>query len=215
MKSTVSLCAITIASFAGCQAPPPGGEKSPAANSASPAAAIPTPTPVPPKRIAEGASFTVVLETTAASDKSRPGEAVLARLTADIKDGEKVLVPAGAEVKGEVLAAEGSGRVKGRARLAIGFTKLIADGKSYDLQTSSIDVTSAAQKGRDAKIIGGAAAAGAIIGAIADGGSGAAKGAAIGGAAGGGTVLATKGKEVVFAAGSKHTVTLTTSVNLD
>lgn len=76
-------------------------------------------------------------------------------------------------------------------------------------------MTAAAQKGRDAKIIGGGAAAGALIGAIAGGGSGAAKGAAIGGAAGGGTVLATKGKEVVFPAGSKLTVTLKTAVALD
>jgi len=180
----------------------------------------PTPAPTarplaPAVRLAEGTALSLVLETTAASDKSQPGNEVVAKLAADVKDGERVVVPAGAELRGEVLAAEGSGRVKGRARLAVAFMKLVVNGKTYDIQTSPIDVTAAAQKGRDAKIIGGGAAAGALIGAIAGGGKGAAKGAAIGGAAGGGTVLATKGKEVVFAAGSKHTVTLKASVTLD
>ena len=180
----------------------------------------PTPAPTarplaPAVRLAEGTALSLVFETTASSDKSQPGNEVVAKLAADVKDGDRVVLPAGAELRGEVLAAEGSGRVKGRARLAVAFMKLVANGKTYDIQTSAVDVTAAAQKGRDAKIIGGGAAAGALIGAIAGGGKGAAKGAAIGGAAGGGTVLATKGKEVVFAAGSKHTVTLKTSVTLD
>jgi hypothetical protein len=197
--------------------PAPDAERAPKAE-ATPAPPTPAPTarPLPPpKRLAEGTALGLVLETTAASDKSQPGDAVVAKLASDLKDGDRVVVPAGAELRGEVLTADGSGRVKGRARLAIAFMKLVVEGKTYDIQTSAIDVTAAAQKGRDAKIIGGGAAAGALIGAIAGGGDGAAKGAAIGGAAGGATVLATKGKEVVFAAGSKHTVTLKTAVTLD
>jgi hypothetical protein len=185
---------------------------------AKPVPLTPAPTALPPppaRRIASGTVLRLVLETTAASDKSRPGDLIVAKLAADLKEGDRVLLPAGTEVRGEVLAAEGSGRVKGRARLAVGFMKLVAGGKTYAIQTSAIDATAAAQKGRDAKIIGGGAAAGALIGALAGGGSGAAKGAAIGGAAGGGTVLATKGKEVVFSAGSRHTVTLKTSLILD
>jgi hypothetical protein len=183
---------------------------------AKPATPAPTaPPPAPPKRIASGTALRLVLETTAASDKSRPGDLIVAKLAGDLKEGDRVLLPAGTEVRGEVLAAEGSGRVKGRARLAVAFMKLVAGGKTYAIQTSAIDVTAAPQKGRDAKIIGGGAVAGALIGAIAGGGSGAAKGAAIGGAAGGGTVLATKGKEVVFTSGSRHTVTLKASVVLD
>jgi len=202
----------------------PAGSTSETADKAGRAAEAkptrPTPAPTarplaPAVRLAEGTALSLVLETTASSDKSQPGNEVVAKLAAAVKDGERVVVPAGAELRGEVLAAEGSGRVKGRARLAVAFMKLVVNGKTYDIQTSPIDVTAAAQKGRDAKIIGGGAAAGALIGAIAGGGKGAAKGAAIGGAAGGGTVLATKGKEVVFAAGSKHTVTLKTSVTLD
>jgi hypothetical protein len=204
----------TAAPAAGAPAETPAG-KIEAQKTPARAPARPAPTPAPVKRIAEGTALSVVFETTASSDKSQAGDAVVAKLAADVKDGERVVLPAGAELRGEVLAAQGSGRVKGRARLAVAFMKLVADGTTYDIQTTAIDVTAQAQKGRDAKIIGGAAGAGALIGAIAGGGKGAAKGAAIGGAAGGGAVLATKGKEVVFAAGSKHEVTLKTSVTLD
>jgi hypothetical protein len=196
----------------------PERDRAPAAEAgrlaATPVEPAPTPTAAM-KRIASGAALHLVLETPAASDKSRPGDVILAKLSSDLKEGDRILLPAGTELRGEVLAAVGSGRVKGRARLAVGFMKLVVGGKTYAIQTSSIDVTAASDKGKDAKIVGGAVGAGAIIGAIAGGGSGAAKGAAIGGAAGGGTVLATKGKEVVFAADSKHTVTLKTSVTLD
>jgi hypothetical protein len=49
---------------------------------------------------------------------------------------------------------------------------------------------------------------GAAIGGLLGGGSGAAKGAAIGGAAGAGTVLATRGRDVVLPAGSEVSTTL-------
>jgi hypothetical protein len=239
MKPFLLLVVGTALASAGCQMPSRDSRPAPSVAPASkepgaapasatgnarrdearPAASKPTPTPPrapsAPAKVGEGTVLSLVLETTASSDKSTPGDEVKARLTADLTDGARVLVPAGAELRGEVLTAQGAGRVKGRARLAVAFMKITVAGKSYDIQTSPIDVTAAAQKGRDAKIVGGGAAAGALIGAIAGGGKGAAKGAVIGGAAGGGTVLATKGKEVVFAAGSRRKVTLRTSLTLD
>ena len=198
----------------------PAGSKPPASSGAPAAAPSERPASVPvvtkaPVVLAEGTALSITLSTTVASDKNQPGDPVIGKLAAAVKDGERILAPAGSEVRGEVLAAEGSGRVKGRAHLSVAFMKLVVDGKAYDLQTSPISATAESGKKKDAKIVGGSAAAGALIGAIADGGSGAAKGALIGGAAGGGAVLATKGKEVVFSAGSKHTVTLKGAVRLD
>jgi hypothetical protein len=230
---TQAFVAPLLALAVGCQMTPgssPAPAASPSAGS-SPGAAAPssgarpsspspkepsTPEPSAPTAVlAVGTPLAVTLSTTVASDKSRPGDTVIGKLAAAVTVGERVVVPAGAEVRGEVLDAVGSGRVKGRAHLSVAFMKLVVDGKSYDLQTSPISATAASGKGKDAKIIGGSAAAGALIGAIADGGSGAAKGALIGGAAGGGATLVTKGKEVVFAAGSRHTVTLKSEVRLD
>jgi hypothetical protein len=129
-------------------------------------------------------------------------------------DGRVILV-AGTEVVGHVTAAKQSGRVKGRARLAMEFDEVRDGGSSYRIETIPIDVTADSSKGKDAKIAGGAAAAGAIIGAIAGGGKGALKGGAIGGAAGGAAVLATRGNEVVLEAGTALEVTVKQNAQID
>jgi hypothetical protein len=87
--------------------------------------------------------------------------------------------------------------------------------KDYAIHASGIDITGASTKGKDAKIAGGAAAAGAIIGGIADGGSGAVKGGLIGGAAGGAAVLATRGEEIELKSGSQLKIELRSSLRLD
>jgi hypothetical protein len=115
----------------------------------------------------------------------------------------QVVVPAGSEVTGVVTEAEGSGRVKGRARIAMRFNGLRANGESYDIKTSGYAQEAAATKKQDAEKIAIGAGAGAALGAILGGGGGAAKGAAIGGAGGTGVVLATKGKE--FTSGPEQT----------
>lgn len=105
--------------------------KTDAAGPARPASGTATAPPARPlaaaRRIAQGTALPLVLETTASSDKSQAGDAIVGKLAADLKDADRVLVPAGAEVRGEVLAAQGSGRVKGRARLAVRFMKLVVE----------------------------------------------------------------------------------------
>jgi hypothetical protein len=127
----------------------------------------------------------------------------------------RVILAAGTEVVGRVTAAVQSGRVKGRARLAMEFDEVRDGGSSYRIEATAIDITAESSKGKDAKIAGGAAAAGAIIGAIAGGGKGALKGGAIGGAAGGAAVLATRGNEVVLDAGTRVEVTLERQIQID
>jgi hypothetical protein len=182
------------------------------AREAAPAArSEPAPAPV----LADGTELLVTLETTVSSDKSRAEDLVVGKLAEPIRLGERTLVPAGSEVRGHVIAAQRSGKVKGLARLAVSFDRLEVKGRTYRIEASPIDVTAEKQKGRDAKIIGGAAAVGAIIGAIKDGGGGAAKGGLLGGAAGTGAVLLTRGQEVEFPAGSSHKIRLTRSLSLD
>jgi hypothetical protein len=174
----------------------------------------PAPTPEPIE-IPAGTVLAVTLDSSVSSDNSRAEEAVTGRLAEPVRSGEREVVPKGAEVRGHVLAAERSGKVKGRARLAITFDRLVANGQTYDITARPIDVTAESSKGRDAKIVGGGALVGAIIGGIKDGGSGAAKGGLLGGAAGGGAVLLTRGKEVEFPAGTRFKVTLRERLVLD
>jgi outer membrane lipoprotein SlyB len=88
----------------------------------------------------------------------------------------------------------------------------VVRGRTQRLDTTEIEATAADSHERDAAVIGGGAAAGAIVGAISGGGKGAKKGAIIGGVAGTGAVLATKGKEVELPAGSRWTVRVKDSV---
>jgi len=167
-----------------------------------------------PITVPEGATLLLVLETAMSSETSRSGDRVVARLAEDVRVGEKVVVPAGSEVRGRVTAAAPSGHVKGLARLAFDFDTLVLEGKEHSIGTGPIDITAGDTHKKDAATIGIGAGAGAIIGAIADGGKGAAIGTLIGGAAGTGVVLTNTGKEVRLGSGTRVTVRLTRETRL-
>ncbi len=178
---------------------------------------LPTPVPTPtprPRIVASGTELPIVLQQALSTKTAQPEDPVVAELAADVVVNGDVLLPRGAEVKGHVVSALRSGRVKGRARLVVSFDEVRFDGQGYTIQATGFDVTAGSSKGKDAKIAGGAAAAGVLIGAIAGGGSGAAKGGLIGGAAGGAAVLATRGAEVELASGSSYTIKLQKSLHL-
>lgn len=162
-----------------------------------------------------GTELPLVFDTTVSSATNQPGDSVAAKLASEVRVGEKLVLPAGSEVRGKVTTAVSSGRVKGRARLGVAFDTLVYDGKDYVIATEPIDITAPKTHKKDAEIIGGGAAAGAIIGAIAGGKKGALIGTGVGGGAGTGAVLATKGKEVTLPAGTTRTVTLTSETRLD
>jgi hypothetical protein len=161
-----------------------------------------------------GTVLPVTFETTVSSATSRAEEKVLARLREPVRVGAMTL-PEGSELRGHVLSVKRSGKVKGRAYLSLSFTQLTANGKTYAVGTRRISLLAPETHGKDAKIIGGSAGAGAVIGAIADGKSWAAKGALVGGGAGTGVVLATRGKEVSIPAGSRWRVRLARPLVVD
>jgi hypothetical protein len=162
-----------------------------------------------------GTELPIRLAETLASDTSRPEQEVLAELTDDVRANGRVALPAATEVIGHVVIAQQSGRVKGRARLVVSFDEIRLRHRSYPIQAWRWDVTAASSRDRDAKIAGGAAAAGAIIGAITGGGKGALKGGLLGGAAGGAAVLVTRGKEVELRSGAQHKITLRKTLQID
>jgi len=186
------------------------GSQSAAANSPT------TPAPTPrPRVVPSGTTLAIVLKEGVTTKTAKPEDSVVAELAEDVVVDGDVLLPSGSEVIGHVVTALRSGRVKGRARLSASFDQIRVDGKTFRIDATGFDVTAGSSKGKDAKIAGGAAAAGAIIGAIADGGEGALKGGAIGGAAGGAAVLATRGQEVELKAGSRYKIELKKSLQLN
>jgi hypothetical protein len=187
------------------------------ASAAAPAAATlpskrdPNPEPIV---VPAGTTLVLVFESTVSSASAQVGDLVIARLGDDVKNGEETLLRAGSEMRGRVTSVKRSGKVKGKAELHVEFETIEVKGRSYKIEGTPVDEKAKPSKGRDAKIIGGVAGAGAIIGGVAGGGAGLLKGFLIGGAAGTGGVLLTRGREVVFEQGSRHSVTLESSLRL-
>jgi type IV secretory pathway VirB10-like protein len=174
--------------------------------------------PVEPRATAmvlpEGTELQLVLEQPLSSVRSQVGDVVTARVERAVSEDGRVVLPGGTMLQGRVTDARGSGRVSGRARVAIDFDRIVVRGRTQELDASPVVAEARGEGGRDAKVVGGSAAAGAILGAIANGGKGAVKGAVIGAGAGGAAVLVTKGKEIDMPAGSRWTVRLRNSVRL-
>jgi hypothetical protein len=149
-------------------------------------------------RLTDGTNFQVRLTQRLDSDTNKTGDTFQAIADKDVVVDRRVEIPAGSPVTGKLVEVRDSGKVSGRARMALTLSDVRVDDVIFPIQSNTITVESDNSKGRDAGVIGGASAIGAIIGAITGGGKGAAVGAAIGAAGGTGAVLVTTGKDVEF-----------------
>ena len=187
----------------------------PQAPSAEPAPAPVAPTAAAPPKptahdvtVASGTELPLELLTSLSSETDAVETEVRARLKQGVAVNGETVIPNGATLIGAVTDVERSGRVQGRAHLAMRFTEVTFSGERHRLNTQPLSFEAEATKKQDATKVGAGAGIGAVIGGILGGGKGAAQGAAIGGAAGGGAVLATRGKEVELASGTALTAVL-------
>jgi len=194
-------------------------DSAPAADKAKPAEPskpAEPPKPAAPKSVTvpAGTTLSVVLSSSLDSGKNKAGDTFTGNLSEPIVVGGKTVLDQGTKVEGKVVAAEGSGRVKGKANMSLTLTSVTVKGKDVSISTKTHAQEAESSKGRDAAVIAGGTGVGAAIGAIAGGGKGAAIGAAVGGGGGTGAVLATKGKEVKYDAESKLDFTLDQDVKV-
>jgi hypothetical protein len=146
--------------------------------------------------VPEGTDLNVRLADSLTSSGSRSGDTFEATLEDPVEVNNKVVIPQGATVTGQVVEAVPSGHLKTPASLSVTLTAVDVNGKTYDITTSTVGRRAQSHKKHNAKWIGGGAAGGALLGALLGGGKGAAIGAGIG--AGGGTAGAyTTGKKDV------------------
>jgi hypothetical protein len=147
------------------------------------------------------------IERTVTSEVARVEDRVDARVTRDVRVGDRVAIPAGSLVQGSVMEVERGGKVREKAKLGIRFhTVVLADGTRLNIKTDSVVREGTSPANESAAKIGGAAAGGAILGAILGGGKGAVLGGAIGAAGGTAATMAGKANPAILAAGSTVSV---------
>ncbi len=148
-------------------------------------------------------------ESTITSDTARVEDRVVARVTRDVRVGDRVAIPAGAQATGEVTGVERGGRMRERAHLAVRFTAIVfPDGATLPIASDVIVREGDAPSRESAAKIGGGAVGGAIIGGILGGGKGAILGGAAGAGAGTAAVMAGGRNAAILAAGTPVTVRL-------
>jgi len=147
------------------------------------------------------------IESAISTDRARVEDAVVARVTRDVKVGNRVAIPAGSRANGEVTTVERGGRLKDRARLGVRFTSIVlADGTRVPIETETIYREGDSPVNESAAKIGGGAIGGAIIGGILGGGKGAAIGSIVGAGAGSGAVAAGGRNAATLPSGTPVTV---------
>ena len=147
------------------------------------------------------------LATTISSERARVEDTVEAHVVRDVRVGDRVAIPAGSRVNGEVTLVERGGRVKERARLGVRFTSVaLPDGTRLAIQTEPIYREGDSQAASSSTKIGGGAIGGAIIGGILGGAKGAAIGGSVGAGAGTAAVMAGGRNQATLPSGSPVTV---------
>lgn len=158
-----------------------------------------------------GTELDVRLQQSLSSATAQVEDRFEATTLVDLKDGDRVIIPAGSVMRGVVSAVTKTTRTERKGSLTVAFDQVKINGRDYPIRgTVSQAIESEGIKGEAGKI-GAGAGVGAIIGGILGGAKGALAGILIGG---GGTIAATEGKDVELAAGTVLRVRLDSGLNL-
>ncbi len=191
--------------------PPP--QSRPPETYAAPASAPPSNGPVSVE-VPAGTQLVVRLIDAVNSEHDNLGQTYRATLDQPVIVNGQTAIPRGADVIATLIDAKKSGKIEGRTVLTLDLKRLTVNGRTYDIVTTGVPEASGSRGARSGKVIGGAAALGAIIGAAAGGGKGAAIGAGSGAAVGTAAEVATSGQKVKVPAETRLTFTLQNPLDL-
>ena len=149
-------------------------------------------------QIPAGKPLTIRLDSRISSGTARTGQVFHGTLARSVVVRGKNVAPAGSAVTGRVTHVKRSGRLHSPGELTLRLTSITVGRERIALNTSAIRTKGKSHKKGNIEKIGGGAAAGTLIGALAGGGQGALIGAAAGGAAGTGLAAATGKEEAVL-----------------
>src|SRR5262245_60913189 len=113
-----------------------------------------------------GTMMRIRLDNGIGSDLSRIEDAVSGHLVSPSVVNGGTVVASGAPVTGAVTQAIRSGKLRGRARIAMRFHTMTASDRRYDIQTRTWTAVAPGTKKKDAATIGLPAVGGAIVGGL-------------------------------------------------
>src|SRR6266852_6180619 len=231
-RQNLLLIASMLAMGASCAAQQPDGPQSDA-----PPPVAPKPVQQPPPGSGEkiivpsGTRVGVVLQNGISTHSAKAGDSVYLQTSFPITQSNRIVIPVGSYLRGELLEAKRPGRIKGRGEFRMRLdTLILPNGYTVDLRAAprSADsggnettdsegkVTGGGNKGKKAGTVVSTTATGAGIGAIASrSAKGAGIGAGIGAAAGLAAVLLSRGPEAELPRGSTMDIVLERELSLD
>ncbi len=178
-----------------------------------------------------GTRVGVVLQNGISTRNAKAGDSVYLQTSFPITQNNRIVIPVGSYLRGELLEAKRPGRIKGRGEFRMRLDTLIlptgytvdlraaprsADSGGNETMDSEGKVTGGGNKGKKAGTVVSTTATGAGIGAIASRtAKGAGIGAGIGAAAGLAAVLLTRGPEAELPRGSTMDVVFERALALD
>jgi len=162
-------------------------------------------------QIPSGSEVDTRLQTHLDSETAQVEDRVEATTMVDLYQGNDLLIPAGSTLEGYVSSVDRASRTDRKGELTIMFTRLKANGRTYDIRAYPTQALESEGLKGEAERIGAGAGVGAIIGGILGGLKGAITGILIGG---GGVIAATEGKDVELPPGTVLRVRFDTAVPL-
>ncbi len=200
------------------------------ASPSSPSTSTPATPASAPIIVPVGTRLPLVLHNAITTRNAQPGDPIYLETLFPIVQNDKILIPAGSYVQGEIMEAKRPGRVKGRGELRVRLTTMILP-NSYMVDLNAMPnsagtgggetvnnegkVVGDTDKASDAGTVIKSTAAGAGIGGIAGGARGAGIGAGIGAAAGLGAVLLSRGPDAELPRGSTIEAVIDRSIFLE
>src|SRR6266705_1992994 len=230
-RQNLFLIASLLAMGASCAAQQPEGPQSDAPPPVAPKPAQEQPPGSGEKiTVPAGTRVGVVLQNGISTRSAKPGDSIYLQTSFPITQNNRIVIPVGSYLRGELLESKRPGKVKGKGEFRLRLDTLIlpngytvslnaaprsADSGGKETMDSEGKVTGGGNKGKDVGTVAETTATGAGIGAIAGHGKGAGIGAGVGAVAGLAAVLFTRGPEAELPRGSTMDVVLDHDLTLD
>jgi hypothetical protein len=172
-------------------------------------------TPAAPRTVLPaGTRFVIRMIDGVDSERNTIGQTFAASLDEPVMINGEAVIPRGADVVVKLVDDKESGKLTGRTTLTLDLMSVKVNGRMVDVNTETVTEESSSRGARTAKMAGGGALLGTIIGAVAGGGKGAAIGLGAGAGAGAGAEILTKGQRVHIPSETRLTFALDNAVRL-